>query len=177
MAELRNQAGVAARCLELTILTATRTSEARGAKWSEIDLQARTWTIPAERIKAGKAHVVPLSDRALELLAAMLRSGDSVFWSSHASKPIGVMGMSVILQRMGCDGTVHGFRSSFRDWADEQTGYPDHVVEKALAHAISDKVEAAYRRSALLQKRRELMDDWARYCSGAIPGAGVSLPY
>jgi integrase len=163
MAELRNQASVAARCLEITILTATRTSEARGARWSEIDLQARAWTIPAERIKAGKPHLVPLSDRAVELLATMPRSGDLVFENGHAGKPIGVMGMSVVLQRMNCGGTVHGFRSSFRDWAAEQTNHQNHVIEMALAHTIGDKVEAAYRRSDLLHKRRELMDDWARF--------------
>jgi integrase len=165
MAELRNQAGVAARCLEFTILTAARSSEARGARWSEIDLGAKTWTIPAERIKAGKVHVVPLSNRVLELLAAMPHSGDFVFESGRAGKPIGAMGMSVVLRRMGCGGTVHGFRSSFRDWAAEQTGYPNHVMEMALAHAIGNGVEAAYRRGDLLEKRRELMRDWASYCS------------
>jgi integrase len=117
MAELRDQTGITARCLEFAILTATRSCEARGARWSEIDLEAKTWTIPAERIKAGKTHVVPLSDRVLALLAAMSGSGDFVFGKGHADKPIGVMGMSVALQRLGCDGTVHGFRSSFRDWA------------------------------------------------------------
>jgi integrase len=167
MAQLHDQTGVAARCLEFTILTATRTSEAREAQWSEIDLQARTWTIPAARVKAGKAHVVPLSDRALQLLAALPRSGDFVFENGHVGKPIGAMGMSVVLQRVGRGGTVHGFRSTFRDWAAEQTHHPNHVVEMALAHVIGDKVEAAYRRGDLLAKRRELMQDWAGYCTGA----------
>ena len=179
MAELRKQAGIAARCLEFAILTATRSGEARGARWSEIDLEARTWTIPAARVKAGKAHMVPLSDRALELLAAMPRSGDFVFENGHAGKPIGVMGMSVVLQRVGCDGTAHGFRSTFRDWAAEQTNHQNHVVEMALAHTIGDKVEAAYRRGELLAKRRELMEDWARYCASAdsanmVQGGGGS---
>jgi integrase len=164
MAELRNQTGAAARCLEFTILTATRSSEARGARWSEIDLEAKTWTIPAERIKAGKAHTVPLSDRVLELLAAMPRSSDLVFEGAHHSKSIGIMGMGVVLQRMGRSVTVHGFRSTFRDWAAEQTGYPNHVMEMALAHAVGNGVEAAYRRGDLLEKRRELMGDWASYC-------------
>jgi Arm DNA-binding domain len=130
-----------------------------------LDPVLRTWTIPAERMKTHKMHVVPLSERVLELLAAMPRSSDLVFESSHAGKPIGAMGMSVVLRRMGCRGTVHGFRSSFRDWAAEQTGYPNHVMEMALAHAIGNGVEAAYRRGDLLEKRRELMRDWASYCS------------
>jgi integrase len=165
MADLRAQAGVAARCLELTILTAARSGEARGTRWSEIDPVLRTWTIPAGRMKTHKMHVVPLSERVLELLAAMPRSSDLVFESSHAGKPIGAMGMSVVLQRMGRGGTVHGFRSSFRDWAAEQTGHQNHVIEMALAHVIGNGVEAAYRRGDLLGKRRQLMDDWAAYCA------------
>ncbi len=165
IAKLRDQTGVAARCLEFAILTATRSCEARGTRWSEIDLEAKTWTIPAERIKAGKTHVVPLSDRVFALLAAMPRSSDFVFEGARHGKSIGSMGMSVVLQRMGCGGTVHGFRSSFRDWAAEQTGYPNHVMEMALAHTIGNGVEAAYRRGDLLDKRRGLMGDWATYCS------------
>jgi integrase len=165
MAQLRGQAGVAAQCLELTILTAARTGEAIGARWSEIDLDARTWKVPAERTKGGKEHTVPLSDRALEVLAAVPRSGDYVFENGRAGHPISNMAMTMLLRRMGRDVTVHGFRSTFRDWAAEQTHYQNHVVEMALAHTIGDKVEAAYRRGDLLARRRELLNDWARYCA------------
>jgi integrase len=167
MEQLRSQDGVAARCLELTILTATRTGEAIGARWSEVDLKARTWTVPAERMKSGKLHVIPLSDRALELLETLTRSGVHLFENGRAGRPISNMAMDMTLRRMGQGAvTVHGFRSTFRDWAAEQTSYPNHVVEMALAHAIGDKVEAAYRRGDLLEKRRELMGDWAGYCAG-----------
>jgi integrase len=168
MAGLRGQVGVAARCLEFTVLTAARTSEAIGAQWSEIDPAARTWTVPAERMKAGKEHVVPLSDPVLELLATLPRSGsDVVFENGRVGRPISNMAMAMTLRRMGHDGvTVHGFRSTFRDWAAERTDHQNHVVELALAHTISDKVEAAYRRGDLLDKRRQLMADWAIHCVG-----------
>jgi integrase len=166
MAQLRDQAGTAARCLELAILTATRSGETRGAKWSELELEAKTWKIPAARMKRVKDHSVPLSDRTLEILSALPRSGDYLFETGRAGKPISDMGMTMTLRRMGRGGiTVHGFRSTFRDWAAEQTNYQNHVVEMALAHTIGDKVEAAYRRGDLLAKRRELMSDWAGYCT------------
>jgi integrase len=165
MAALRRQDGIAARCLELTIMTATRSGEARRARWSEFDLGARVWAIPAERMKAGKAHTVPLSDRALAILAALPRSGDYLFENGHVGKPISDMAMIMTLRRMGRnDIKVHGFRSTFRDWAAERTDYQNHVVEMALAHTIGDKVEAAYRRGDLLEKRRRLMAYWAAYC-------------
>jgi integrase len=163
MVALGQQIGVAARCLEFTILTAARTGEAIGARWSEIDLKARTWTVPAQRMKANKQHVVPLSDAALALLAALPRSSDLLFEGARAGRPISNMAMAMVLRRMGHAAiTVHGFRSTFRDWAAEQTNHPNHVVEMALAHTIGDKVEAAYRRGELLTKRRKLMADWAR---------------
>jgi integrase len=147
-------------------LTATRSGEAIGARWPEIDLQARTWTVPAARMKGGKDHVVPLSDRAVELLEALPRSGDLVFEGARGGRAISDMAMTMLLRRMTRgDITVHGFRSTFRDWAAEQTSCPNHVAEMALAHTIGDKVEAAYRRGDLLSRRRELMDDWARYCA------------
>jgi integrase len=165
MAALRMQTGVAARCLEFTTLTAARSGEAIGAKWSEIDLAARTWTVPAERMKSGKAHVVPLSEQVLTLLAAIPRGSTHVFEYGRASHPLSKGAMTALLGRMGrSDITVHGFRSTFKDWASERTSHADIVSEMALAHAIGDKVEAAYRRGDLLQKRRELMQDWARYC-------------
>jgi integrase len=164
MVALGQQIGVAARCLEFTILTAARTGEAIGARWSEIDLKARTWTVPAQRMKANKQHVVPLSDAALALLAALPRSSDLLFEGARAGRPISNMAMAMVLRRMGHAAiTVHGFRSTFRDWAAEQTNHPNHVVEMALAHTIGDKVEAAYRRGELLTKRRKLMTDWACY--------------
>jgi integrase len=165
MAKLRQQAGTGARCLELTVLTAARTGEAIGARWDEIDMQARTWTVPASRMKSGRPHTVPLSDQATALLAALPRSGELVFEGARAGRPISNMAMMMTLRRMGRGNlTVHGFRSAFRDWAAEQTSHPNHVVEMALAHAIGDKVEAAYRRGDLLAKRRSLMQDWAKYC-------------
>jgi integrase len=165
MAALRQQAGTAARCLELTILTAARTGEALGARWSEIDLEAKLWRVPAARMKGGREHVVPLSGPALEILAALPRSGDHLFEGARAGRPISNMAMDMLLRRMGQGAiTVHGFRSSFRDWAAEQTSHPNHVVEMALAHAIGDKVEAAYRRGDLMAKRQRLLRDWGRYC-------------
>jgi integrase len=167
MKKLRSQAGAAAQCLELTILTAARTGEATGAQWSEIDFEARTWTVPAERMKAGEKHVVPLCGRALELLATLPRVNGHVFTAGRAHHQLGERAMAALLRRMGrSDITVHGFRSTFRDWAAEQTHYQNHVVEMALAHAIGDKVEAAYRRGDLIAKRHELMQDWAIYCTG-----------
>jgi integrase len=165
MAALRQQAGTAARCLELTILTAARTGEAIGARWSEVDLEAKLWRVPAGRMKGGREHVVPLSGPALEILAALPRSGEHLFEGARSGRPISNMAMDMLLRRMGQGAiTVHGFRSSFRDWAAEQTTYPNHVVEMALAHAIGDKVEAAYRRGDLMAKRQRLMRDWGRYC-------------
>jgi integrase len=166
MAQLRSQAGTAARCLEFTILTAARTGEAIGAKWSEIDIRGKTWVIPAERMKSGRGHTIPLSDRAIEILATTPRTGDYIFGGARAARPISHMAMLETLARMGRgDITVHGFRSTFRDWVAEQTNYPDQVAEMALAHVVGDKVEAAYRRGDLLKKRQNLMRDWARYCS------------
>jgi integrase len=167
MAALRAQDGIPARCLEFTILTATRHGEARGAQWAEIDPAARTWTIPAERMKTGKKHTVPLSARVLTLLADMPRAGSYIFENGRAGRPFRDKVVTAVLEQSGRPGvTVHGFRSTFRDWAAEQTHYQNHVVEMALAHAIGDKVEAAYRRGDLLQKRRDLMQDWAVYCTG-----------
>jgi integrase len=174
MTDLRLQDGIGPRALEFTILTAARTGEAIGARRSEIDLTARAWTVPAERMKGGKEHTVPLSDRALEILETLPRTGDHVFEGARPGRPIGSMAMALTLRRMGRgDLTVHGFRSSFRDWAAEQTSHPNHVIEMALAHAIGDKVEAAYRRGDLFAKRRRLMADWARYCATPRPAGEV----
>lgn len=166
LALLRDREGIAARGLEFTILTAARTGEVIGARWSEI-IDA-TWTIPAGRIKGGREHRVPLSDRALEILQALPRERGNphVFIGTRAGTGLSSMAMPAVLARMGKDDiTVHGFRSTFRDWAAERTGYANHVVEMALAHSVGNKVEAAYRRGDLFEKRRQLMELWAKYCS------------
>ena len=168
MASLRDKSGVSARALELTVLTATRTGEVIGAKWSEIDLQAKLWTVPAGRMKAGKEHRVPLSDRAMEVLSALPREDEFVFVGTRSGKPLSNMAMLELVRGMrGKGATVHGFRSTFRDWAAEQTSYPNEMCEIALAHAVSDKTEKAYRRGDMMEKRRRLMADWATYCERA----------
>jgi integrase len=167
MTELRAQQGIAARALEFTILTAARTGEALGARWSEIDLSGRVWTIPAERMKKGdKEHRVPSSDAALTVLGAMadIRVDEYVF-PGRSKGPLGQMAMRRVLGSLRGDISVHGFRSTFRDWAAETTAYPREVAEMALAHAVGNHVEAAYRRGDLFEKRRALMQDWARHCA------------
>jgi integrase len=168
MATLRGEKGLAARALEFTILTATRTGEIIGARWEEFNLAEKLWVVPLDRMKAKKEHRVPLSREALAVLSALPHTGELVF-------PLSNMVMLELLKRIGrADLTVHGFRSSFRDWAAECTGYPGEVAEAALAHVLEDKVEAAYRRGDLFDKRRQLMSDWAKYCSRK-PGEVVEL--
>jgi integrase len=178
IAQLREQEGVAARALQFTILTAARTGEVIGATWSEINFVEQLWTIPAERMKSGKEHRVPLSDAALAILEQMqaIRQGDFVFAAGKAHRSISNMAMMMTLRRMGrSDLTVHGFRSSFRDWAAERTDFPSEVAEMALAHAIGDKVEAAYRRGDLFQKRRQLLDTWSQFCTAAAPDTSTTV--
>ena len=177
VAELRHQEGIAARAMEFCILTAARTSEVTGIIWEEIDLDGALWTVPANRIKAGKEHRVPLSERALVLLREMqsLRAADEpspyVFPGGRRNKPLSENAMLAVLKRMGRAGlTVHGFRSTFRDWAAERTNYPREVCEMALAHTVGDKVEAAYRRGDLFEKRKRLMADWSKFCA-TVPKA------
>jgi integrase len=177
MATLKGIEGMGARALEFAILTAARSGEVRGATWAEIDLKAGTWTIPPERMKAGKEHRVPLSARAVELLEALPRiEGEAiVFTSSKKDKPLSDMSLTAVLRRMDRgDLTAHGFRSTFRDWASETTAYPGDVVEMALAHTIKNAVEAAYRRGDLFEKRARLMADWAKYC-GTIKTTGGNV--
>ena len=167
---LRQQNGVAARALELTILTAARTGETLGATWSEIDIGSAIWVIPAHRTKAGRQHRIPLSDAAMAVLGIVALLGDDpdspVFPGGVAGRPLAGTAMRKVLIRMKRnDMTVHGFRSTFRDWCAEATNYPREVAEQALAHAVSDRVEAAYRRGDLLQKRRTLMEAWADFCT------------
>lgn len=163
VAALKKQQGAAAKAMQFVILTACRTSEAIGATWDEFDLDKKVWTIPAERIKARRTHRVALADDAIRILGEAKDSG-FVFEGQKKGKPLSNMAMLVLLKRMEReDITVHGFRSTFRDWAAEQTNFPREVVESALAHANKDKVEAAYLRSDLFDKRRQLMETWASY--------------
>ena len=156
--------------LETLILTAARSGEIRGARWGEIDLKAATWTVPAERMKAGVKHVVPVSDPVLAILEHVasfrIPCTDIVFYGQKPKQPLSAMTLLKVLHDMDAPGTVHGFRSSFRNWVAEETNYPDEVAEAALAHTIPNKVEAAYRRTDFLAKRRAMMADWAAYCGG-----------
>jgi integrase len=172
MAQLRARHSVAAWALEFAILTACRSAEVRNARWDEIDVGKAMWIIPAQRMKAGKEHRVPLSDRAVFLLATLqeTRTSDFVFPGNDSGKPLSERAMAMQLRRMNAaDITVHGFRSTFRDWASETTSFPHEVCEQALAHAIGNKTEAAYRRGDLFEKRRKLMDTWAAYCEPKAP--------
>jgi integrase len=179
MAELRQREGVAAQALEFTILTAARTGEVIGARWDEIDLKAGVWTVPAGRMKAGKEHRIPLSSRAVELLEDLYREdgNEFVFIGSRSGAGLSNVAVATALRRMGRGNiTVHGFRSSFRDWAAERTNFPNHVVEMALAHVVGDKVEAAYRRGDLFAKRAQLMSAWAKYCDAPAPAGAKVVP-
>lgn len=178
LVELRAQQGVAARALEFTILTAARTGEAIGARRKEVNLQEKIWAIPADRMKAGKQHRVPLSWRALELLETTTNLGEEfLFPGGNPDHPLSNMAMLKVLERMGRgDLTVHGFRSTFRDWASERTDTQNEVIEMALAHAVSDKVEAAYRRGDLFEKRRRLMEAWSAACSSVVAPPATVLP-
>jgi integrase len=167
MRELQTKTAVGARVLEWTILAASRSDESRGAEWSEIDIEKKIWTIPASRMKVDADHRVPLTDRMLEILSSQPDNGALVFPGQGGSKKLAIGTMWYLLRSIRSSSeTVHGFRSSFRDWAAEQTAYPSDVIEMALAHTIKSKVEAAYRRSDLFEKRRALMRDWAEFCSG-----------
>lgn len=166
-AELGNHAGISARALEFTILTACRTGEVINAKWDEINFTEKVWMIPAKRMKAGREHKVPLSDRAFEILRTLPREKHNphVFIGGRQGAPLSNMAMLQLMKHQRPAYVPHGFRSTFRDWAAELTNFPNHVVEKALAHTVADKVEAAYRRGDLFEHRRRLMNEWAKYCS------------
>ena len=169
MAELCRQEGVAARALEFAILTAARTGEVIGAHWDEIDIARRLWTVSADRMKAGREHRVPLSDRAVEIIAEMKKhrlDGQEFVFAGTRGGPLSNMALLMTLRRMGYAAlTTHGFRSTFRDWAAERSEFPSEVAEMALAHVVGDKVEAAYRRGDLFEKRRQVMEAWCRFCS------------
>ena len=154
------------RAGEFAILTAARSGEVRGATWAEVDLDAGLWVVPAERIKMGKEHRVPLSASAIALLNELPREGDLVFPGAKENTALSDMSLTAVLRRMKRTNiTVHGFRSTFRDWCAESTNFPREVCEHALAHSLPDKVEAAYRRGDLLDKRVQLMKAWADYCN------------
>lgn len=180
MTDLRSREAIAARALEFAILTATRSGEVLNARWSEFNLEEGVWTVPADRMKAGREHRVPLSEPALEIVR---RIGEDhgrdgfVFPGQKPGRPLSGMAFAMMLRRMKRDDiTAHGFRSTFRDWAAERTKYPREAAEAALAHAIPDKVEAAYRRGDLFEKRRRLMRDWATFCAKAkVEGNVVAI--
>ena len=178
MQRLRQNQRVSARCLEFLILTACRSGEARGARWYEIDLEHKVWTIPEQRIKAGREHRVPLSEPAMAVLREMALLGTKgfVFPGLKAASALSDMALTRAVDVAGGNGaTVHGFSSTFREWCAEMTNYPRELAEAALAHALRDKVEAAYQRGDLLAKRRRLMADWAVFCSKPMT-AGEVVP-
>jgi len=186
MEALRREEGTSARALEFTILAAARTGETLGATWAEIDLTGKVWIVPAPRMKAGREHRVPLSDRMIAILNELKANGARgtsqktpegfVFPGGKSGKPLSNMAFLMLLRRMGRDGlTAHGFRSTFRDWVSDRTNYPGEVAEMALAHSIGDKVEAAYRRGDLFERRRRMMTDWARYCDIGEPTAQAGV--
>jgi integrase len=168
MAELRRHEGVAARALEFAILTAARTGEVLKARWAEINRGENLWIVPAERMKGGKEHRVPLSDAAMAIIDQMaaIQWGDFVFPGVRSGdRPLSKTALSKQMDRMRRGVTVHGFRSTFSDWATEATNFPSEVREMALAHAVGNKVEAAYRRGDLFEKRRQLAEAWGRHCA------------
>jgi integrase len=176
---LEDKGGMGALALRALIFTAARSGEIRGATWDEIDLQARVWTVPAGRMKAGKPHRVPLSPQAaaaFEAAKAIRRAGTDLVFPSGKGTPLSDMTLTKAMRDLKEPYTVHGFRSSFRDWAAEQTSFPGEIAEAALAHAVPNAVEAAYRRTTFFDKRRELMDAWGRFASGDSGAEIVPLP-
>lgn len=168
MAKLRAEGGVMSKALEFCILTATRANEVLGARWSEIDLDAATWTISANRMKAGREHVIPLSARAVAILESVYReAGNShVFLGPRSGAGLNARALRGVIRREGLDVTVHGFRSCFRDWCGDHTEFPREIAEAALAHKTGDATEQSYRRGTAIEKRRVLMEAWARFCDG-----------
>lgn len=176
LSKLQTRQAVAALALEFTILTAARTNEVLGATWEEIDTDKAVWTIPAARMKAGREHRVPLTPRVLEILETVKVLGKLHLFPATGGEKLSGMAMTMLLRRMDVAVTVHGFRSAFRDWAAECTGFPHEVCEMALAHTIGNKVEAAYRRGDLFEKRRKLMEAWASYCDAQRDRKVVRMP-
>ena len=174
---LRGIDSMGARCLEFVILTACRSGEARLATWEEIDTEGKTWNIPGERMKSGRPHRVPLSDEVMALLAALPRVADEtlIFPGTRKGKPLSDMTMTKVMRDMGVDAVPHGFRATFSSWCASSTAYPTEVREMALAHAIGDGTVAAYQRSDLFDKRRNLMADWAKFIN-TVPATGKVIP-
>ena len=176
MFRLRAVKGLGARALEFAIFTAARSGEVRGATWDEINFDEKVWTIPPERMKAAREHRVPLSDAALKLLNTLPRpDGASLVFQAARGGELSDMTLSAVLRRMVVPAVPHGFRSTFRDWAGERTSYPREVVEMALAHAIGNQVERAYARGDLFDKRRHLMNDWARFCLSTVASVNLTV--
>ena len=178
MIDLRQRSGFGTWALEFSILTAARSGEVRGAKWAEIDLDGKVWTIPAARMKAKREHRIPLSDDALALLVTIPRvDGTDLVFPSTKGTELSDATLTATIKRMGANVTAHGFRSTFRDWAGETTAYPREVIEHALAHQLKDKAEAAYARGSLFDKRRRLMEDWAKFCkkTGGASAAVIAI--
>lgn len=173
--KLRKRSGMSARCLEFIIMTAARSGEARLAVWDEINFENKTWTIPKERMKIGKEHIVPLTDDAIRLLKSLPQFKDSSYvFTAARGGPLSDMAISMVCRRMKVDAVPHGFRSTFRDWAAESTNFPREVAEMALAHTIGSAVEAAYRRGDLFNKRRKLMDAWSAFYNTIQDNADVT---
>ena len=169
MAELRRREGVAAKAMRFMVLTATRPGETLGATWSEIDFNTKTWTIPAPRMKAEKEHKVPLSPAAIEVLNSLPREAGNDHLFIGARQPsLSLSALTAVMHRLGRSETNHGFRSSFSDWSHEQTADSNHVIEMSLAHSIGNAAEKAYRRTDLFAKRRQLIEQWARYCTSGV---------
>jgi integrase len=176
MKTLRTKEGIAAKALDFAILTAARSGEVRQADWSEINLTEKTWTVPAARMKAKREHRVPLSDAAIRILKALPHREGLIFIGAKKDRPMSDGTLAAVLKRMKRDDiTVHGFRSSFRDWVSEKTNYDSATAEAALAHVVGDRIEAAYRRGDLFEKRRAMMADWARYCMNGETAKVVEL--
>ncbi|MGE8127727.1 tyrosine-type recombinase/integrase [Methylobacterium sp. NPDC080182] len=174
MAELRQREGVAARALEFVTLTAARSGEVRGATWAEIDRKAKVWTVPADRMKAGREHCVPLTDAALAVLDGLPSvPGSDLVFAAPRGGPLSDMSLTAVMRRMEVDVVPHGMRSTFRDWCSERTNFPRDLAEAALAHTLESKVEAAYRRGDALEKRRPMMEAWAAFCAHPAKGGAV----
>jgi integrase len=172
---LREKNSISSRALQFTILTATRTGEALGAEWGEIDFDNKTWTIPAARMKAGKEHRVPLCESTMLLLKSLPRQGSYVFTADHR-KPLNPKALRDLLHQIKPGITTHGFRSSFSDWAHERSAHSNHVIELSLAHVVGSGVERAYRRGDLFEKRRQLMAGWDRFLTTPIPASATVTP-
>jgi integrase len=179
VSQLRARESMAVLCLEFTILTAARSGEALGARWNEFDLDTRLWVLPRERTKRNREHRVPLSDRCVEILHKLepLATGPEsfLFQGMKTGRPLSVMALEMLLRRMKLKVTVHGFRSTFRDWAGDCTSFPREVVEEALSHQVGSEVERSYRRGDALDKRRQLMQAWADHCATRMIGHFIPL--